>query len=162
MTDTPSPDFSGVHASRSLVFCVVFCRSLYVFFLLVIVLFLYFFNLRLLISALVLLMHSENNVTDKISEFIWTICGRVASGVWIWLLQLWWFHRLRFDYRSYDGILGNGLITSAVMPSWATGWLIALWWSHGSGLIAWTNMASCVASWLLALEWLHGGAFIIL
>jgi hypothetical protein len=28
---TPSPDFSGVRASRSLVFCVVFCRLLCLF-----------------------------------------------------------------------------------------------------------------------------------
>ena len=67
------------------------------------------------------LKHSENNVTDKISECIWTICGRVASWVLIWLLPLWWFHRFRFDYRGYDGIMGNGLITTAMMLSWETG-----------------------------------------
>jgi len=44
------PVFSGVRVARSLVFCVMFCRSSFVLFLLTIV---SFFDLRLLITPLV-------------------------------------------------------------------------------------------------------------
>jgi hypothetical protein len=52
ITDVSSPVFSGILVSRSSVFCVMFCRSLFVLFLLP----LHcqsFFELRLLITALV-------------------------------------------------------------------------------------------------------------
>ena len=49
-----APEFtsilSGVHVSRSFVFCVMFCRSLFV---LLVIMFLFFFDLRILITPLV-------------------------------------------------------------------------------------------------------------
>ena len=59
MTVNPSgapefiPGFSGVRVAQSLVFCVMYCRSLFVLFLLAIVLSVLFFYLRLLITPLI-------------------------------------------------------------------------------------------------------------
>jgi hypothetical protein len=113
-----------------------------------------FFDLRLLVAVLVssnFLCHSENNITEKISEIRWTIYGRVDPAVEIWLMPL------------------LGLITGGIMPSWTTCWLLALWCHHwqrfdnlhydgvmGSGLIKWTMMASWAADWLLTLWCCHG------
>ena len=47
------PGFSGVRVAQSLVFCVMYCRSLFVLFLLAIVLSVLFFYLRLLITPLI-------------------------------------------------------------------------------------------------------------
>ena len=91
----------------------------------------------------------------EIWEIVWMIFGRIAK-------------KYIFDYCRYDGFIGIILITGAMMASWATVWLLAVWCRHGqrvnylcyeglmgSGLIAWAIMASWVASWLLALEWLR-------
>ena len=56
--------FSGVRVAQFVVFCVVFCRSLFVLFLLTICIVL-FFDLRLQITHLVSLFFSEYEITHR-------------------------------------------------------------------------------------------------
>ena len=63
------PVFSVVHVTRSLVFCVMFCRSLFVllyfFFWPLCCL---FFDIRFLITPLVSLKSTNENESDKLEE----------------------------------------------------------------------------------------------
>ena len=70
-----NPGFCGVHGAWSLVFCVVFCRSLFLFF--VFPLYCLSFDLRILITPLV---SSNSSYPSRASELNPGFCG--VHGAW--------------------------------------------------------------------------------
>lgn len=134
LTDILSPIFSRVRVVRSLVSCVVFCSSLYIFFLCPLYC-LTFFDWWLLISALIPSNFSytfreqfnKQNIRNYVNRFV--------------LLALWWRQ-------------SNSLITGA-MPSWAMGSLFSRWWSHGEWVENLSYDGLWLTSWFFALEWLR-------
>ena len=79
------------------------------------------------------------------------------------------YPRTTVDCLRCHAVMGSCLITCAIMPSWATFWLLALSWRHGERLdylrydvimnnvvITCAIMASWAVAWLLALWWAHG------
>jgi hypothetical protein len=86
-----------------------------------------------------------------------------------WLLALSCRHGQLLDSLRYHAVMGNVLITCAIMASWGAAWLLALWCHHeqcvdylryhgvmGSGLITCAMMGSWATNWLLELWWRHG------
>jgi hypothetical protein len=156
ITDVSSPVFSGILVSRSSVFCVMFCRSLFVLFLCIASRFLNYDFWLPLWSLQTFFKHSDNNWINKISEIRWIICGRVPSRVYIWLRPLWWIHCERFDYWRF-GQRFNNWGYSTIMGN---DWLLALRWPHGQRIDSW-RYDGVIGRWLiLALEWLRGQWFV--
>jgi hypothetical protein len=125
LTDILSPIFSRVRVARSLVSCVVFCSSLYIFSLCPLYC-LTFFDLWLLIAALIPSIFSytfreqfnKQNIRNYVNRFYcWRYDGAKAT---VWLLVLCrhgqWVH-----YFRDEGLMGSGLKTWAMMGLWLTG-----------------------------------------